>query len=362
MQVFHKKDGIILCGVKHALEILRECTGYFDTDGKFVNRYDTIEVEVQEDGEVTENRKPVMRIRGVYRYFGYLETVILGILARQSKIATNAFRVHEAAGGKPVMLFCGRFDVPQVQELDGEAFYVGVEAFNRKRNMSVPPIVATPAQARLWGGKGSGTTAHSLMMLFLRDTVEAMLEFARLMPPDIPRIALVDSNNDCVGDTIRVASAFFERYSTLKKKGKDAEAEQFRLFGVRADTAEDVVDISLQPDGEAGVVPELTRKMREALDGLAARLGYEGEKRRVAEEFFRSVRIVASGGFDEKKIRRFEEEDAKVDYYGVGSAFLRYGQVDYTADVVRVKVGEKFYPMAKVGRSRWENPLLRRVK
>lgn len=360
MQFFHKKDGVVLCGIEHAVTILKECTGYFEGD-RFVNCYDGLEIEAQSDGELSYSRKPVMKIRGVYRHFGYLETVLLGLLARGSKIATNTYEMLKASGGRPVMFFCGRFDIPQTQMLDGEAYFVGVKAYNRDYGKSVPPLVATPAQAALWGGKAGGTTAHSLMMVFLRDTVEAMLQFARLMPPDVLRVALVDSNNDCVGDSLRVAEAFFERYWELGEEGRREEAEKFRLFGVRADTAEDVVDLSLQPDGKPGVVPELTRKMREALDRLAERR-YSGRKRRTAERFFRSVKIVASGGFDQQKITKFRKEDGKVDYYGVGSAFFRYGQVDYTADVVRVKVGGSFYPVAKVGRGVWHNPALRRLK
>ncbi|MCX7702494.1 MAG: nicotinate phosphoribosyltransferase [Planctomycetota bacterium] len=361
MQFFHKRDEAVVCGISHCLDILKECAGYFK--GKeFVKCYDTLEIYALKDGELSYNRKPVMKIRGVYRYFGYLETVLLGILARQTRVATNAYRFLKASNGRPVFFFGGRFDLPQTQALDGEAYCIGVNTYNRIFRAKVPPVVATPAQAHLWGGVASGTTAHALMMVFLRDTVEAMLQFARILPPDVLRVALVDSNNDCVGDSERVAEAFFETFWSLKKRGRDKEAELYRLYGVRADTAEDVMDVSLQPGGECGVVPALTRKMREALDSLAVRLGYTGEKKRDAVKYFRGVKVVASGGFNEEKLKRFSVEDGKVDFYGIGSAFLSRNLVDFTADVVRVKIGKRFYPVAKVGRAPWKNPALRRVK
>jgi nicotinate phosphoribosyltransferase len=117
-----------------------------------------------------------------------------------------------------------------------------------------------------------------------------------------------------------------------------------RLWGVRLDTSETMVDGSLlremgdfQP---TGVNPRLVLKVREALD----RAGFE------------SVRIVASGGFDVEKIRAFEREGVPVDAYGVGSSLIR-GANDFTADIVLVD-GE---PCAKEGRAYRPNPKLERV-
>ena len=45
----------------------------------------------------------------------------LGILARQSRIATNVRRTVEAANGKPVLFFPARYDTWQTQECDGYA-------------------------------------------------------------------------------------------------------------------------------------------------------------------------------------------------------------------------------------------------
>ena len=74
-------------------------------------------------------------------------------------------------------------------------------------------------------------------------------------------------------------------------------------------------------------------------------------------EGFGDVKIVVSGGFNEERIRAFEEEGVPVDAYGVGAA-LYDGRFDFTADVVQVN-GK---PEAKAGRRLQENPRLERVK
>ena len=70
-----------------------------------------------------------------------------------------------------------------------------------------------------------GTVAHAAIAAFLGDTAEAMINFARLLPARIPRIALVDFNNDCVTDSLKVCKVMFENYMTnflqeMRKKQK----------------------------------------------------------------------------------------------------------------------------------------------
>jgi nicotinate phosphoribosyltransferase len=116
-----------------------------------------------------------------------------------------------------------------------------------------------------------------------------------------------------------------------------------RLWGIRLDTSESLVDRSLMDDlGDfkpTGVNEPLVRKVREALD----------------RDGFERVKIVVSGGFTVEKIREFEERGVPVDAYGVGSSLIR-GANDYTADVVltdgrpSAKVGRRFRPSERLGR------------
>jgi nicotinate phosphoribosyltransferase len=127
---------------------------------------------------------------------------------------------------------------------------------------------------------------------------------------------LVDFENDSVRTALEVADELGER-----------------LWGVRLDTSELMVDRALWPAmGDfqpTGVNQELVQLVRSALDDAG-----HGH-----------VHIVASGGFDADKIRSFEEAGAPVDAYGVGSSLVQ-GANDFTADVVRLE-GR---PCAKAGR------------
>src|ERR1700730_1191860 len=120
-----------------------------------------------------------------------------------------------------------------------------------------------------------------------------------------------------------------------------------RLWGVRLDTSEDLIDRSLagkHPASErelSGVTAELVRLVRERLDQAG----------------FSDLRIVGAGGFDDERSARFEAEGVPVDAYGVGSALLR-GSIDFTADVVVVD-GR---PSAKAGRGEWPNARLEPVR
>jgi nicotinate phosphoribosyltransferase len=117
-----------------------------------------------------------------------------------------------------------------------------------------------------------------------------------------------------------------------------------RLWGVRLDTSESLVDFSLVEEmGDfkpTGVNPRLVQRVREALDG----------------DGFERVKIVASGGFTVERIREFERLGVPVDAYGVGSSLIR-GSNDFTGDVVLTDGRAS----GKFGRRYRENPRLERV-
>lgn len=376
MQFFaRRKPFTIVAGVDAALAILQEATGYFEGE-RFVNTARHLQVEAVHDGyrapyagdpmEVV----PVLKVRGRYRDFAILETPILGVLTRMSRIATNTYRMLEAARGKPILFFPARFDLPQTQMYDGYAYYIGVERYNLDYNAQVPAIVSTPAQTRLWNGVAGGTTAHAMIATFLGDTVELMLQFARIMPIEVRRVALVDFDNDCVNTARAVAKAFFEQHRRALERGDQEMAQRYVLHGVRPDTSSNLVDKSLQGEPDAatlhGVNPRLIFKLREGLDTAWQEWDLPPEWREYAQQYCRAIQIVATGGFTEERIRAFEEAGAPVDVYGVGSAFFSNSTVegtntDFTADVVRVCVEGRWLPMAKVGRTANENPDLEPV-
>ncbi len=243
-----------------------------------------------------------------------------------------------------------------------------IQRFNLDHEQELGPFVSTDAQGDWWGGAGGGTVAHAAIAAFLGDTAEAMIEFARILPAQIPRIALVDFNNDSVRDTIRVIDTLFLKYRELTDAGKKEEAEKYKLYGVRLDTSGSLRDVSVQPLGDAaldlGVTPRLVFNVRQALDSASKNWHLPEAWHERANEFCRNVKIVVSGGFNPDKIRKFEKLGVPIDIYAVGSYLFNNSDAtvtDFTSDVVRVKVHGKWVDMAKVGRKVGDNKNLERV-
>lgn len=379
MQWFpRRRPSCVVVGIDKALAILEQCTGHHDEEGRFVNTYGDLEVwavhdgaQAAFDGDLT-NVTPVLRVKGRYRDFAILETPTLGALTRGSRVATNVYEVLEAARGKPVLFFPARFDAHEVQAADGYAYQIAVQLFNQSYGKSLAAAVSTDAQGDWWGGAGSGTVSHAAIACFLGDTAEATMAFAATTPPEVPRIALVDFRNDCVGTALAVVGAMFERWRALRKTGAlPDEVRRYELWGVRPDTSSSLRDVSVPPLGDkaldCGVNPRLVFALREAIDSAWARWGLPAADAEEARRYCRQVKIVVTGGFTAERIRRFEELGVPADVYGVGSWLLssceEHGTSnDFTADVVRVKIEGGWHELAKTGRRACDNLLLERVR
>ena len=315
MQVFQKKEAV-LGGIDEAIAILREGAGHRDLDGAWVAGWDGLDVHALHEGDAIAPRETVLTIEGDYALFAHLETVYLGGLARRTLVMRNVREVVEAAGTKLILFFPARHDHWLVQTGDGWAAHVAGAIG-----------VSTDAQASWWGGRGVGTVPHGLIAAYGGDTVLAARKFTERFGAEMNVTVLVDFANDSVRTALEVADALGDR-----------------LWGVRLDTSEALVDRALWGEMSdftpTGVNLRLVERVRGALDAA----GHAG------------VRIVASGGFDAERIRAFEAAGAPVDVYGVGSSLIR-GANDFTADVVRVD-GR---PCAKVGRRERPNERLERV-
>ena len=305
MQVFGKASAF-LGGVDEAIAILKLCAA----------EWSDLEVRALFDGDAVEPWETVLTIEGPYDAFAHLETLYLGVLSRRTRVGTNTRRVVEAARPKEIMFFPARHDHWLVQTGDGYAAHIAGAIG-----------VSTDAQASWWGSEGIGTVPHALIAAYGGDTVLATRKFADHVGPDVRLVTLVDFENDCVRTSLEVAEALGQR-----------------LYGVRLDTSEMLVDTSVLPQmgrfRPTGVCPQLVWNVRTALDARG----------------FKSVRIIVSGGFTVEKITEFERLGVPVDAYGVGSSLFQ-GRFDFTADVVQ-REGQR---CAKVGREYRPNPRLERV-
>jgi nicotinate phosphoribosyltransferase len=376
MQWFTRRPPFsVVAGVDKALAMLAGCTGYFEGE-TFINTYSDLEVEAVHDGVLARydgdpsRVQPVLKVRGRYRDFALLETPTLGALTRATRIATNVYNVLVAARGKPVLFFPARFDAHEVQAADGYAYNIAVQRFNRDYGHDLGSYISTDAQGDWWGGLGGGTLAHAAIAAFLGDTAEAMLAFCATRPVEVPRIALVDFHNNCVGDTLAVMDALFARYRELRDGGHSEQALRYKLYGVRPDTGGTLRDVGVPPLGDKqldlGVNPRLVFALRSAIDDAWRRWELPAAWVEPARGWCREVKIVVTGGFGPSKIRRFEELGVPADIYGVGSSLFSNSDEagtnnDFTADVVRVHLGGAWHPIAKVGRAPCDNPDLQPV-
>ena len=279
MEVFTRRAGT-LCGMEEVKTLLEK-----------VLSKDNCEVWALSEGEPFNRKEVVLRIKAPYQSYGTYETAYLGILSHCSGWATAARECVEAAQDIPVISFGARHVHPSV---------VGV--------MEYSAIVggcagcASTVGARLAGIKPTGTIPHALIII-LDSTAKATLAFDKHMPSEIPRIALVDTFEDEVRESVAVAKAM-----------------QGKLQGVRLDT----------PSERGRVTADLVKEVRAWLD-------LEG---------FKEVKIVVSGGLNPERIRDFINEGAPVDIFAVGSYISDAKPVDFTADLHEVE-GK---PIAKRGR------------
>ncbi len=292
MEVFPRRAGI-LCGIEEVKALLEK-----------VLPEDNREVWTLAEGESFDKKEVVLRIKAPYQSYGTYETTYLGILAHCSGWATAARECVDAAQGIPVISFGARHVHPSV---------VGVMEYSAVVGGCTG--CASTAGARLAGMKPIGTIPHALIII-IDSTAQATLAFDKHMPPEVPRIALVDTFEDEVRESVTVAKAM-----------------QGKLQGVRLDT----------PSERGRVTADLVKEVRAWLD-------LEG---------FKEVKIVVSGGLNPERIRYFISEGAPVDIFAVGSYISDASPIDFTADLHEVE-GK---PIAKRGRMPGitPNPRLKRI-
>jgi nicotinate phosphoribosyltransferase len=292
MEVFPNGAGV-LCGMREVMSLLQQVL----PEG---NR----EVWALEEGDSITEKEVVLRVTAPYCSFGVYETAILGILAHETGWATAARECVAVAQGIPVISFGARHVHPSVADIMEYAAIVGGCAG-----------CATIAGAKLAGIKPTGTMPHALVLI-MGDTVEATMAFDKHMPPDVPRISLVDTFKDEAEEAVNVARVLGRR-----------------LAGVRLDT----------PAERGRVTTDLVKEVRAWLDLYG----------------FEHVTIFVSGGLDAERIKQYIAAKAPVDGFGVGSYISGAKPIDFTADIHEIE-GK---PIAKRGRipGITPNPRLQRV-
>ena len=175
-----------------------------------------------------------------------------------------------------------------------------------------PARSACPPTRRRPGGAAaaSGTVPHGLIAAFGGDTVAAAQAFADRFADEMNVTVLVDFENDSVRTALEVADALGDR-----------------LWGVRLDTSERIVDRALW-----------TRHGRLQADRREHGARPSWCARRSTPPATSGCRSWSPAASTPRRSAPSSALGAPVDAYGVGSSLLR-GENDFTADVVRRRRG-----------------------
>ena len=312
MQWFQRKDDVMLCGIDEAIALIHT----------FAKNPENLKILALNDGDIINKNEPVLKVSGKYEDFGFLESVIDGILARRTSVATNVYRLLKVSGDTPVFSMADRQDDYLTQIGDGYATYVA--GINK---------VSTDAQGALWGGKGMGTMPHALIQIAGGDLLKAADMYLATYPND-KVTALVDYHNNVIRESLTLARHLGEK-----------------LNAVRVDTSISLIDHYFDDKDTTGFDPhgvckELIFALRKALD----------------DNGFNYVKIIVSSSFSLEKIKEWKQLNVPVDMYGVGTYFVNNTTCGFTGDLVildgkgEAKEGRHDYPSDRL--SPVEYPIL----
>lgn len=249
-----------------------------------------IDVDAIQEGTLFDGG-PVMQIEGPYLEFCRLETALLGFLSHATGMATAALEARHAAPEATLLSFGSRHVHPSLAAmLERSALLAGLDG------------ISHVAAGDLLGREASGTMPHALVICFGRgNQEEAWQAFDAAVDADVPRIALCDTYDDEIAESIRAAE-------TIEN-----------LAGVRIDTTA----------SRRGDFRHILRELRWELDAR----GHE------------NVDIFASGGITPETMGELNDV---ADGFGVGSHISNADPLDFALDIVEVD-GDHAVKRGKLG-------------
>jgi len=238
-----------------------------------------IDADAIEEGRLFDGG-PVLRIEGNYLDFCRLETALLGFLSHATGVATRALETRVAGPDSQVLSFGTRHVHPSIAAMiERSALLAGLDG------------VSNVAAGEVIGREAGGTMPHSLVICFGRGNQEdAWRAFDEAVGPDVPRVALCDTYDDEVEETLRAVETVED------------------LDSVRIDTT----------SSRRGDFRHILREIRWKLDAR----GHE------------DVGIFASGGIGPEDIRTLRDV---ADGFGVGGYVSNADPVDFALDIVEVE-------------------------
>lgn len=300
-QVFIRKGNCTLYGINEAITII---TKY----GKVNNLY------ALKEGTHFENGECLMTFEAPIRDVIDLETMYLGVLSTETtlkngsndidlvSVQNNMENIVSLVGSRPVSYFGARhWRYDRDYDISKACFEAGAKS------------CSTDAGAKAWGEneKGVGTIPHALETIYhwklgIESAVsESLMAFNRHMPPEIPRIALVDYRNRELIDSF---------YIVIEKSAHG------KLDGIRIDTCgENVME---------GALPSITEHYFPYWYGTGVTIsGVYNIRKILNNSGYQDVKIMLSSGFgNPEKVKAFVDAEQQLgiklfDGLGVGGVF-----------------------------------------
>ena len=271
------------------------------------------------EGTIMYPNEPIITVVAPLIDAQLVETAILALVNHQSLVATKTRRIVRAASGKAVSDFGAR----RAHNMDA-AVYGARAAYIGGANGT-----ATVLAGQMFGIPVSGTMAHSWVMYY-QDEYEAFKTYAENYPDGT--VLLVDTYDTLksgIPNAIRVAK------EVLEPMGK-------RLRGIRIDS---------------GDLAYLSNKVRVMLD----------------EAGLEDCKIIVSNSLDEHTIRSLNNQNAKIDSYGVGERLITGASSEFSGEkisllgavykIAAVEENGEFKPRIKISGNveKITNPGLKKV-
>lgn len=219
------------------------------------------------EGTVVFPGEPIVIVKAKIAQAQLIETALLNNLNHQTLIASKASRIVNAANGDDIM----EFGLRRAQGPDAGIY--GARAAIIGGCSSTSNVLA----GKLFNVPVSGTHAHSFIMSF-PDELTAFRAYAKASPDKC--LLLVDTYDTLKSGMKNAITVFKE----LKEQG-------YKPVGIRLDS------------GDLAYLSKTARKM---LDDAG----------------FKDAKICASGDLDEYSIQSLKNQNAKIDFWGVGTKLI----------------------------------------
>ena len=355
-QVFVRKGPGEIGGIEEALAMLLKYSKIQEYGGS---------VHALPEGSSYDPRETVMVFEGKAQDLVLLETLYLGAISGETT------RLNE--GISKVNLELAQDTMEQVRTLIGERpiIYGGARHWSYRDDVDISAAAfaggasecSTDNGASPFQKEGVGTVPHFLENIYAwrygpdNAVVEATLAFNRHMPPNVPRVSLIDYNNRELDDALAVAEALEGRLQAVRVDTCGENLAQGALISADCPGAMEWrskgIDLPDAKDPEAkywygnGVTVSGVYALRKHLD----------------EHGYTDVKIILSSGFaDPKKVAAFIAAEERLETTLFDS--LLVGAITKpcraaTMDVIAVGDSpDSLVPVSKVGRPESPNDRL----